>query len=120
MRSLLAQLGGDIRIIGTKPNGIMMVRRSRISPDDAQASKPKINNPAHAARLTRQAIKALLKGKHAHLGGKSVPTRAKNLLRIAAAYTYEELFEEPGIGNVTAAEIRLWIEERGVSLRASE
>jgi hypothetical protein len=67
--------------------------------------------------LTRRAINALLYGRHAHRGGRTVSNRAKRLVEIAVAYTREELVEEPGVGSVTATEISLWLEERGLRLR---
>jgi hypothetical protein len=80
----------------------------------------KTNKRKFAPRLTRHAIKALLNGRHAHIGGRTIPLRAKNLLKIAVAYTYEELLKEPGVGAVAAAEIQHWLEELGAALRPSE
>lgn len=42
--------------------------------------------------------------------------RAKRLIKIASAYTREELLMEPSVGRVTAIEIELWLEKRGWSL----
>ncbi len=70
--------------------------------------------------LTRRAINALLYWGHAHLGGRTVGSRAKRLPEIAAAYTRDELLREPGIGPATVVEIELWLEERGLKLRLSE
>ena len=56
------------------------------------------------ARLRLIGPLGTLKGRHAHLGGRTIPIRAKNLTKIAAAYPYEGL-SEPGIGNATATEI---------------
>jgi hypothetical protein len=92
-------------------------RTLRISPEDARALSPKINQKIETRRLKRHAINALLKGCHAHVGGKTTPTRAKNLLEIASAYSWDELLKEPGVGAVTAIEIQLWLEERGRSPR---
>ena len=80
---------------------------------------PKTDNPATKPRLTRHAIKALLNGRHAHIGGKTIPIRAKNLLKIAASYSWDELLEEPGIGVSTAAEGLLWLNDQGATLRLS-
>ena len=44
--------------------------------------------------------------------------RAKNLVKIASAYSLQELLEEPGVGAVTATEIQLWLEVRGSHLRS--
>jgi hypothetical protein len=77
-----------------------------------------IYKPLARPGLTRGAIKALLNGRHAHIGGRTIATRAKNLLKIAASYSWDELLEEPGIGVSTAAEIQLWLEERGASLQS--
>lgn len=70
--------------------------------------------------INRRAINALLNGRHAKIGGRSRVSRAKNLLKIAAAYSWEEILLEPGIGQVTATEIKVWVEAQGASLRMSE
>lgn len=70
--------------------------------------------------LNRRAINALLNGRHAKTGGRSRVARARNLLKIAASYSWEEILLEPGIGQVTATEIRAWVEAQGASLRMSE
>jgi hypothetical protein len=62
----------------------------------------------------------LLRGRHAARGGRTIATRRRHLVDIAAAYTWEELLQEPGVGSVTASEIRLWLEERNVTLKNSE
>jgi hypothetical protein len=66
--------------------------------------------------LSGRAVKALLKGRYAHVGGRTVGNRAKRLIKIASAYTREELLMEPSVGMVTAIEIELWLEARGCSL----
>lgn len=71
-------------------------------------------------RLRRHAIDALLKGRHANVGGRTAALRAKNLVKIAAAYSFDELLGEPGVGRTTALEIQLWLEERGASLRSAD
>lgn len=77
----------------------------------------KANSNSTPQRLRRQAIDALLKGQHANVGGKTTAARAKHLLKIAVAYSWEELLREPGIGPVIAKEIQLWLTEQGASLR---
>lgn len=78
----------------------------------------KANMNKSTQRLRRQAIDALLKGRHASVGGKTTAARAKNMLQIAAAYSWDELLREPGIGPVIAKEIQLWLSEQGASLRS--
>lgn len=68
-------------------------------------------------RLNRHAINVLLNGRHANVGGKTTATRAKNLLKIASAYSLEELLAEPGVGPVIALEIQAWLAQGGASLR---
>lgn len=119
-RSLLAQLRDHIeimRMIGF--DHVTIGRTLRITPDDVRALSPRMNQQNATRRLKRHAIDALLDGKHADLGGTTCARRAKNLLKIAVAYTWEELLQEPGVGTVTATEIRLWLEERGATLRPS-
>lgn len=70
--------------------------------------------------LPRRAVEALLHGRHASLGGRTVAKRSRYLVEIASAYTWDELLFEPGVGTVTASEIRLWLEERGAALRDDE
>lgn len=117
---LLARLRDDITIMRTIGFDHATIGEAlRISAEDARALSPKTNKPSAPHRLKRHAIDALLHGRHARLGGKTVAMRAKNLMKIAAAYSWEELLEEPGVGNVTATEIQLWLEARGVSLRTA-
>lgn len=118
-RSLLEGLRDDITIMRTIGfNHATIGKTLRITEEDARALSPKINTSLPAARLTRHSIRALVKGRHARIGGRTVPTRAKNLLKIASAYSWSELLEEPGIGVATAMEIQLWLEERGARLRS--
>lgn len=70
--------------------------------------------------LSRRAVEALLHGRHASLGGRTLVKRSRRLVEIAAAYTREELLTEPGIGSAAATEIELWLQKRGASLRRSE
>lgn len=89
----------------------------RISVEDVRALSPKINQSATTRQLTRHAIRALVKGRHAHVGGQATSTRAKNIVIIASAYSWRELVDEPGIGPATATAIQLWLEEHGSHLR---
>ena len=70
--------------------------------------------------LSRRAVEALVHGRHASLGGRTVIMRSRRLVEIAAAYTREELLTEPRIGSAAATEIELWLQKRGASLRRSE
>lgn len=118
-RAILARLRDNItimRTIGFDHDAI--AQALGISKEDSRVLSPKIYRPLATPRLTRHAINALLNGRHARLGGKTIPARAKNLLKIASAYSWDELLEEPGIGVSTASEIQLWLEERGAALRA--
>jgi hypothetical protein len=51
------------------------------------------------------------------MGGRTIPIRAKNLITIASAYSWDELLDEPHIGPATATEIQRWLEEHGSILR---
>jgi hypothetical protein len=79
----------------------------------------KVNRPVFPRRLKRHAIDALLKGRYGNVGGKTIAIRGKNLVKIAASYSLDELLDEPGVGRITALEIQLWLEERGASLRST-
>lgn len=68
-------------------------------------------------RLKRRAINALLNGQHTNAGGNTAATCARNLLKIASAYSFSELLDEPGVGRLPAFEIQLWLEAHGASLR---
>jgi hypothetical protein len=70
--------------------------------------------------LNRHAINILLNGRHASVGGKTTATRAKNLQKIASAYSLGELLAESGVGPVIALEIQAWLERHGVSLRSAD
>lgn len=67
--------------------------------------------------LSGRAIKCLLQGKYAALGGATDEARSRALPRIASAYTMAELLEEPGIGYSTATQIEQWLEHLGLNLR---
>lgn len=117
-RNLLARLRDQIAILRMIDLDYTTIGKTlRISEEDVRALSPKTNQPATARKLKRHAIRALVKGRHARIGGQTIPARAKNLLKIASAYSRQELLEEPGVGAVTAMEIQLWLEERGYALR---
>ena len=61
-------------------------------------------------KLSRRAVQALLTGRYAALGGRTLCQRGRNLLTIASRYSREELLAERGVGLKTAQEIRLWVE----------
>ncbi|WP_319798500.1 hypothetical protein [Nitrobacter sp.] len=91
-----------------------------IEEHDVRAFCPNPSENSSRRKLPRRAVEALLHGRHASLGGRTVARRSQRLVEIVSAYTWEELMAEPGVGTVTASEIRLWLEERGASLRPSE
>ncbi len=68
-------------------------------------------------QLPRRAINALLYGRHAGVGGRTMSKRARHLPRIAAAYTRDELLAEHGLGAAVVTEIQLWLEAQGLALR---
>lgn len=90
-----------------------------IEEHDVRAFCPKPRVKILRRNLPRRAIEALLHGRYASLGGRTVARRTQRLVEIASTYTWDELLSEPGVGTVTANEIRLWLEERGCSLRPS-
>lgn len=106
--AILRALGMDHRRIAALLN---------IEEHDVRAFCPKPSEKAPRRNLPRRAVEALLHGRHASLGGRTVAKRSRHLAVIATAYTWEELLSEPGVGSVTASKIRLWLEERGASLR---
>lgn len=116
----MAELHDDIavvRMIGFNHAMIGQVLSTRH--EDASTLSPNLTKQEGLRRLRRHAVDALLHGRHAHLGGRTIPVRARSLLKIATAYSREELLEEPGVGTVTATEIQLWLEEQGAALRPS-
>lgn len=117
----LARLRDEIAILSTmgfEPHAI--ARTLGIMEEDVRALGPKTRRKIMSKDLTRRAVHALLHGRYARLGGRTLPGRAKHLAAIARAYTREELLCEPGIGSVTASEIEIWLEARGLRLRPSE
>lgn len=117
-RSFLAKLRNEVaslRAIGL--DHAVVGRTLGISEIDARALSPSTNDKILRRRLTRRAVNALLHGRHANVGGRTSARRAKHLIKIASAYTFEELLNEPGIGQATVIEIQLWLEEAGTSLR---
>ena len=90
-----------------------------IDEHDVRAFCPKPREKILRRNLSRRALEALLHGRYASRGGRTVAKRSQRLVEIAAAYTRDELLIEPGVGTVTASEIQLWLEERGASLRSS-
>ncbi|WP_297534699.1 hypothetical protein [Nitrobacter sp.] len=95
---------------------IEIARALGVAEDDAQPLSPKTRRTTMRCDLRRRAVNALLHGRHAHLGGRTLGSRAKRLAEIASAYTRAELLMEPGVGTVTMTEIELWLEARGCSL----
>lgn len=93
-----------------------IARALGVAEDDVQALGPKTRKGTMRRDLTCRALNALLHGRHARLGGRTVSSRAKRLVEIASAYTRDELLMEPGVGTVTATEIELWLKARGCSL----
>ena len=109
--AILRTLGMDHRRIAAQLD---------IEEHDVRAFCPKPSEKAPRRNLPRRAVEALLHGRHASLGGRTVAKRSRHLDVIATAYTWEELLSEPGVGSVTASEIKLWTEGQGASLRASD
>ncbi|MBB3810642.1 hypothetical protein [Pseudochelatococcus contaminans] len=68
-------------------------------------------------KLPDRAIRILIRGRYAYLGGNTDEARARALSRIAAAYTKAELLAEPGIGHSSATQIELWLEHIGLHLK---
>lgn len=91
-----------------------------IEEHDVRAFCPKPSEKTPCRNLPRRAVEVLLHGRHAALGGRTVARRSRHLVEIAEAYTWDELMAEPGVGSVTANQIRLWLEERGAALRQPE
>ena len=109
--TVLRALGMDHRRIAAQLDG---------QEHDVRAFCPKPSEKPPSRNLPRRAIDVLLHGRHASLGGRTVAKRSRHLVEIASAYTWDELLSEPGVGTVTANQIRLWLEERGASLKEPE
>lgn len=117
-RNLLTRLREQIAILRLLDvDHATIAKTLRISVEDVRALRPKINQSATTRQLTRHAIRALVKGRHARIGGHTISSRAKSLIAIASAYSWDELVGEPGIGPATATAIQLWLEEHGSHLR---
>lgn len=120
-KNFLAQIREEVTVLHTLGfDHDAIAREVRITPDDARLLCPTIREKSSRRNLSRRALNALLHGKHAEIGGKTLAKRAKHLVEIARAYSADELSAEPGVGSVTAMEIRYWLEQRGLSLRGDE
>lgn len=104
---MLRALGMDQRRI---------VAQLDIEEHDVRVFSPQPKEKTLRRNLSHRALDALLHGRHASIGGRTVSKRSRRLFEIASAYTWEELLSEPGVGTVTASEIKFWLEERGASL----
>lgn len=118
-RHLFAQLRDNVTTVRAIKRDYLTIAK-RITLKDALALSPNDYTPTSVPRLARHAIKALLDGSYADVGGRSILTRVKNLIRAATTYPYQELPEKPCIGVAKLTEIKLWLEERGASLRPSQ
>jgi hypothetical protein len=120
-RRFLAQLRDDVAVLRAVGLGDSQIAAMLdIEVCDVRAFCPKQREKILRRNLPRRAVDALLHGRYASLGGRTVAKRSQRLVEIASAYTWDELLAEPGIGTVAASEIRLWLEERGASLRPLE
>jgi hypothetical protein len=120
-RRFLAQLRDDVAILHTVGLGDSEIASILdIEEYDVRAFCPKPREKILRRTLPRRAVETLLHGRYASFGGKTVARRTQRLVEIASAYTWDELLSETGIGTVAASEIKLWLEERGASLRPSE
>ena len=105
---VLDQLRDEIAVLLTMGlDRTEIARKLDISEADVRALGPKTRRGLMRRDLSGRAVKALLKGRYAHVGGRTVGNRAKRLIKIASAYTREELLMEPSVGMVTAIEIEL-------------
>lgn len=117
-KNVLAQIREEVTVLHTLGfDHEAIAREVRITPDDARLLCPTFREKASRRNLSRRALNALLHGRHAEIGGRTLAKRAKHLVEIAMAYSADELAAEPGIGTVTTMEIRQWLEGRGLSLR---
>jgi hypothetical protein len=117
-RRFLAWLRDEVAVLSAVGFGVREIAlRLDIEEHDVQAFCPKPREKILRRNLPRRAVEALLHGRHASVGGRIVAKRSRHLVEIASAYTWDELLSEPGVGTVTASEIRFWLEERGATLR---
>lgn len=116
-RHFLGRLRDEVavlRAVGFRVSEI--AGRLDIEEHDVRAFCPKPQEKVLRRSLSRRAVEALLHGRHASVGGRTIAKRSRHLVEIASAYTWDELLSESGVGTVTTSEIRLWLEERGCSL----
>lgn len=119
-RRFLAWLRDEVAVLCAVGLGVRDIAvRLDIEEHDVRVFSPKPKEKTLRRNLSRRALDALLHGRHASIGGRTVAKRSRHLVEIASAYSWEELMSEPGVGTVTASEIRLWLEERGCSLQPS-
>lgn len=119
-RSLFAKMREEVEILhafGLKHLDIAAVLE--ITMEDARALCPSTRGRPLTRVLSRRALTALLRGRHAAVGGQTLAERAQHLTKIASAYTEQELANEPRIGAVTVMEIALWLNDKGLSFRPS-
>lgn len=130
-RQMLSFLREEVRQLheaGLPPS--MIARKLGIATWDARAFRP---GPAERLRIVRapgqhgpwdrltdRVVRTLTTGRHAAIGGDSDAERVQALARIAAAYTVDELLEEPGIGQATTLRIELFLERHGLSFRKED
>lgn len=119
-KNLLAQIREEVTVLHTLGyDHESIARELRITPEDVRLFCPTFREKTSRRNLSRRALNALLHGRHASIGGKTLAKRAKHLVEIAMAYSAEELEAEPGVGIVTAMEIRHWLEAHHLAMRAS-